>query len=80
MVRKRNVVIELEAEYLEAEAKAYGTSRTHLVRVLMETIIEQRLVADVLKDKVLIRPATERYRRFKRPSCGSGLSTTSTGA
>jgi hypothetical protein len=63
--RKRNIVIELEAEYLGAEAKARGVSRTRLVQVLMETIVSQHLVGDVLKDIVVAKPRAEHYRRFK---------------
>jgi hypothetical protein len=59
------IVIPLETGYLQAEAKARGVSRTMLARLVMEKVIEDRLVARIVGDAPLTVPKQPRYRRFK---------------
>jgi hypothetical protein len=63
----KNVVIPLQVEYLEEAAKVRGISRTKLVQIVMEKVVEDELVKDVLGDNDLPHPnpRTARYRRFK---------------
>ena len=62
----KNVVIPLETEYLESCAKVRGISRTRLVQIIMERVIEDKLVRAILKDAdkpYKIMPV-QKYRRF----------------
>ena len=62
----KNIVIPLEVEYLQEAAKERGVSRTRLVRVVMEKVVKDELVADILGDNaVTAEPAPTRYRRFR---------------
>jgi hypothetical protein len=62
----KNVVIPLEVEYLQTAAKERGISRTKLVRVVMQKVIEQQLVPHLLNDRDLAEPVQPRYRRFRK--------------
>lgn len=64
----KNIVIPLEAEYLNEAAKVRGISRTLLVRIVMEKVVSDRLVSDLLGDEKIVIPRKPRYRRF--PSKG----------
>jgi hypothetical protein len=44
----KNIVVELEVEYLQKAAKARGVSRAKLVRLLMKKVIAEQLVSDIL--------------------------------
>ena len=44
----KNVVVELEVEYLQKAAKERGVSRAKLVRLLMRKVIAEELVSDML--------------------------------
>ena len=46
----KNVVIQLETKYLQDEAKRLGVSRTKLVRVVMEKIVQNELIPEILND------------------------------
>lgn len=61
----KNIVIPLETEYLQAEAKTRGISRTMLVRIVMEQVIERRMVAEIVGTGRIIVPRPVKYRRFK---------------
>jgi hypothetical protein len=63
----KNVVIQLESKYLQDEAKRLGVSRTKLVRVVMEKIVQNELVPEILNDDdpLLKGPPSQRYRRFR---------------
>lgn len=58
------IVIPLDTEYLQAEAKARGVSRTLLARLVMERVIERQLVAEIVGTHPIIVPRQVRYRRF----------------
>ena len=62
----KNIVIELEIEYLQKAARERGISRAKLVRLLMRKVIADQLVPDILGDGSLenAEPSTRRYRRF----------------
>ena len=62
----KNVVIPLEIEYLQEEAKERGISRTKLVRVVMEKIVRDELVPKIISDDDLIEPPRPKYRRFRK--------------
>jgi hypothetical protein len=63
----KNVVVQLKVEYLEEAAKVRGISRARLVQIVMEKVVEEKLVKDVLGDDDLphSNPRKPRYRRFK---------------
>jgi hypothetical protein len=62
----KNVVIPLEVEYLQIAAKERGVSRTRLVKVVMEKVVKDQLVADILGDEAVTAERTPaRYRRFR---------------
>lgn len=61
----KNIVIPLETEYLQAEAKARGVSRTMLTRLVMEQVIERKLVSEIVGTSRIIVPRPVKYRRFK---------------
>ena len=63
----KNVVVPLEIEYLEKAAKKRGISRTKLVQVVMEKVVEDELVLEILDDDDQVRnePRQPRYRRFR---------------
>lgn len=63
--RKTYIVIELDRDYLQAEAKRRGVSRTMLARLVMEAVIERQLVPDILGTHAITVPKATRYRRFK---------------
>ena len=65
-VTVKNIVIPLETEYLQQAAKQRGISRTRLVKLVMEKVVEQQLVAGILggEDQLLEEPRKPRYRRF----------------
>jgi hypothetical protein len=60
------VFIPLETDYLQETARQYGISRTKLVRVVMEKIVRDELVSKILDEEMLIEPAHQRYRRFRK--------------
>lgn len=62
----KNIVVPLETTYLQECAKKRGVSRTHLVRVVMEKVISDRLVTTILNDgeQRMIIPIVRKYRRF----------------
>jgi hypothetical protein len=65
-LKTKHVGVELPVEYLEQAAKQRGITRTHLVRLLMEAIIERELVPSILGTEKLPPPNQEnKYRRFK---------------
>jgi hypothetical protein len=61
----KNVVIPLEDAYLQSAAKERGISRTKLVRVIMQKIIREELVAQLVDNDDLKEPRQQRYRRFR---------------
>ena len=63
----KNIVVPLEDEYLEKAAKERGISRTKLVRIVMETIVRERLVSEIVGDVSLVddEPPPQKYRRFR---------------
>jgi hypothetical protein len=63
----KNVVIQLETKYLQDEAKRLGVSRTKLVRVVMEKIVQNELVPEIVNDDdaALKGPLSPKYRRFR---------------
>jgi hypothetical protein len=65
---KKNVVIPLETEYLQEAAKVRGISRTRLVRVVMEKVVNDKLVLDILDDdnQLRLEPPPLKYRRFRK--------------
>ena len=66
----KNVVIPLEVEYLQAVAKERGVSRTKLVRVVMQKVVRDQLVADLLEEQDLVEASQPRYRRFANSRAG----------
>jgi hypothetical protein len=50
----KNVVIQLETEYLQETAREYGISRTKLVQVVIENVVRDKLVSKILDNKVII--------------------------
>jgi hypothetical protein len=62
------VVVPLETQYLQDEAKRLGVTRTKLVRVMMQKIIRDELVPTLLNDgdPELNEPKKPNYRRFPR--------------
>jgi hypothetical protein len=60
------VVVPLETQYLQDEAKRLGVTRTKLVRVMMQKIIRDELVPTLLNDgdPELNEPKKPNYRRF----------------
>jgi hypothetical protein len=60
----KNIVIPLEAEYLNEAAKARGITRTSLVRIVMEKVVSERLVSSLLGDEKIVIPKKPKYRRF----------------
>lgn len=58
-------MIPLETEYLQAEAKARGVSRTMLARLVMEQVIERKLVSEIIGTQPIVVPKQVRYRRFR---------------
>ena len=64
----KNVVVELEVEYLQKAAKERGVSRAKLVRLLMKKVIAEELVSDMLGDGNLAdaESPSKRYRRFRK--------------
>jgi hypothetical protein len=62
----KNIVIELEVEYLQKAARERGVSRAKLVRLLMKKVIADELVPDILGNGNLANaePSPQRYRRF----------------
>jgi len=61
----KNIVIPLETEYLQEEAKARGVSRTYLARVVMETVISQKMVPSIIGEKRIVAQRAAPYRRFR---------------
>ena len=63
----KNVVVPVEIEYLQEAAKKRGISRTKLVQVVMEKVVEDKLVTEILDDDDQPRhePRQPRYRRFR---------------
>ena len=68
MMALKNVVIPLETEYLQAAAKARGVSKTKLVRVMLNKIIDEHLVPTIVGEGSLVdaEPPVIQYRRFKK--------------
>jgi hypothetical protein len=62
----KNIVIPLETEYLEEAAKARGISRTMLARIVMERVIERRIVGEIIGTEAISIPKPVKYRRFKQ--------------
>jgi hypothetical protein len=60
----KNIVIPLETEYLQAEARARGVSRTMITRLIMEQVIERKLVAEIVGPDRIVTTPPIRYRRF----------------
>ena len=60
----KSIVIPLDTEYLQAEAKVRGVSRTMLARLVMEQVIERKLVAEIVGTQTILVPNQVRYRRF----------------
>lgn len=72
----KNIVLQLEVEYLQRAARERGVSRAKLVRLLMKKVIADELVPSILGDDSLAdaEPPPQRYRRFierksTRPGC-----------
>lgn len=63
----KNIVIELEVEYLQKAARERGVSRAKLVRLLMKKVIADELVPSILGVGSLAdeEPSQRRYRRFR---------------
>jgi hypothetical protein len=62
----KSVVVPLEVDYLEQAAKERGISRTRLVRIMMEKIVRDELVAEIVSDDDLAADTPPpRYRRFR---------------
>ena len=61
----KNVVIPLEVEYLQRLAAERGISRTKLVRVVMQKVVEKKLIPEIIDDDDLIETPAARYRRFQ---------------
>jgi hypothetical protein len=61
----KNVVIQLEVDYLQAAARERGISRTKLVRAVMQKVIREELIPQLLNDDDLTEPLQPRYRRFR---------------
>ena len=63
----KNVVVPVEIEYLQEAAKKRGISRTKLVQVVMQKVVEDKLVTEILDDDDQPRqePRQPRYRRFR---------------
>ncbi|WP_271596993.1 hypothetical protein [Bradyrhizobium sp. CCBAU 45384] len=63
----KNIVVPLEVEYLQKAAKERGISRSKLVRVVMEKVVNDELVAEILGESDLsnFEPPLQRYRRFR---------------
>lgn len=61
----KHIVIPLETEYLQKSAKERGISRTMLAKILMDKVINDRLVSQLLGDERVVIPKKPRYRRFK---------------
>jgi hypothetical protein len=63
----KNMVIELEVEYLQKAARDRGISRAKLVRLLMKKVIADELVPNILGDRSLAdtEPPPQKYRRFR---------------
>ena len=62
----KNVVVPLQVGYLEQAAKERGISRTKLVRVVMEKVIRDELVAELVSEDELAADTPQpRYRRFR---------------
>jgi hypothetical protein len=63
----KNVVIPLETEYLQREAKRRGITRTKLVRVVMTKVVRDELVPEILgdDDPEHFELREPRYRRFR---------------
>lgn len=64
----KNVVIPLEIEYLQAEAKKRGITRTKLVRVVMKKVVRDELIPGILgaDEPEQLEPCAPRYRRFRK--------------
>lgn len=60
----KHIVIPLETEYLQEAAKKRGISRTMLVKVLMNKVINDRLVSDLIGDARIEIATAPKYRRF----------------
>lgn len=58
------ICIPLDTEYLQAEAKARGVSRTMLARLVMEQVIERKLVAEIVGTTPIVVSKPVKYRRF----------------
>ena len=62
----KSVVIPLQVDYLEQAAKERGISRTKLVRIVMEKVVRDELVAEIVSDDDLAADTPQpRYRRFR---------------
>jgi len=61
----KNVVIPVEVEYLQSLAAERGISRTKLVRVVMQKVVEKKLIPEIIDDDDLIETPAPRYRRFQ---------------
>lgn len=64
MATIKNVTIPIDAEYLNEVARERGVSRTRLVKVVMDCVIERRMVGEIIGPGPIASPATARYRRF----------------
>jgi len=64
MMPVKNIVIPLNTGYLNEAAKARGVSRTMMVRIIMERIIEKKMVGDILGYEPIIIARPGKYRRF----------------
>lgn len=60
----KNIVIPLPTEYLDAAAKLRGVSRTMLARLVMERVIERRIIDDIIGPDAISITKKPRYRRF----------------
>lgn len=60
----KNIVIPLDTEYLNEAAKTRGISRTMLARLVMERVIERKMVAEIVGNDPIVIPKPVKYRRF----------------
>ena len=67
MMTIKNVTIPVHVEYLQAAAAARGVSRSKLIRLVMQKVVEKKLVPEIVDEDDLIEPPVQRYRRFRNP-------------
>lgn len=59
------ITIPLDDSYLNEMAKARGISRTMLTRLIMERVIEGKLIPDLMGSDMIVVPRQAHYRRLK---------------